>query len=239
MNNVNLLPQTKTYEQLSFAFIAPYFCYVLLNILNDFFALWIVYVIKIIVVGSLLVFTRYSFNKIHLRDILYGFVLAPFLLLLWIVPYYTFFNITDSFPKQTLATIANPEFYWILRTLASVILVAIFEELFFRVYLLEFLFQAQQNKHTSIIDKCGDTLNNKPQDLKVLPLNKYSIIGTIFLFTLGHSVSEYISCILYFSITLVIYKYLRSLWVCIIIHALTNLGIAVLVKYWGMNFLWF
>ncbi|WP_372365617.1 hypothetical protein [Candidatus Uabimicrobium sp. HlEnr_7] len=80
MNNFNLLPQTKTYEQLSFAFIAPYFCYVLLNLLNDFLALWFVYAIKIVIVGILLISNRYFFKKLYFHDVVYSIAFTPFLL---------------------------------------------------------------------------------------------------------------------------------------------------------------
>ncbi|BBM84820.1 CPBP family intramembrane glutamic endopeptidase [Candidatus Uabimicrobium amorphum] len=241
MNELNLLPQDKTYEQLLAAFCLPYFCYVLANMLSDVVALWMVYLIKIAIVTTVWIAYRkyYSFGKWRWRDIFISLLFTPVLLLLWAIPFYYYLSFTDSFSSQKLSLVTNGEIYWWLRTFASVILVAIFEEIFFRAYLLEYLHQSQQSDKSSIVDKCSSTLEEKPQDLSKIPLNLYSVVGTMIIFTLGHSTAEYISCVLYFTATLLIYKYLRSFAVCIWTHAFTNLGIAILVKYWGMDFLWF
>ena len=49
---------------------------------------------------------------------------------------------------------------------------------------------------------------------------------------------EYLSAVLYFLFTTWLYKKTGSLWVCILIHSLTNLVIAMMVRYAGMAWLW-
>ena len=241
MNESNLLPRNKTYEQLLLMFCLPYFCYVLSNMLSDMIALWMVYLIKIIVVVVVGITYRkyYSLGTWRWRDVAISLLLTPILLLLWIIPFYYYLLFTNSFSQQKLLLVVNSDVYWWLRTFASVILIAIFEEIFFRVYLLEYLYQTQQSDKTSVVDKFSHTLGENPQDLNAPPLNFYSVVGTTLIFTLGHSSAEYISCVLYFAMTLLMYKYLRSFAMCILTHAFTNLGIALLVRYGGMDFLWF
>ncbi len=53
-----------------------------------------------------------------------------------------------------------------------------------------------------------------------------------------NQIHEYLSAVLYFLFTTWIFKKTGSLWVCILIHGLTNLGIAFLVRYGGMEWLW-
>lgn len=241
MNQLSLLPRSKTYEQLLLVFCLPYFCYILSNMLSDVIALWMVYLIKIIAVVAIWITYRkyYSFGAWRWKDVVISLFFTPILLLLWIIPFYYYLSFTNSFSQQKLSLVVNSDIYWWLRTVASVILIAIFEEIFFRAYLLEYLYQTQQSEKASIIDKCSHTLGEKPQDLNTIPLNFYSVVGTMLIFTLGHSTAEYISCVLYFAATLLMYKYLRSFAMCILTHAFTNLGIALLVRYWGMDFLWF
>lgn len=143
-------------------------------------------------------------------------------------------------PQNNLQNIEMSEYYWLLHTFSAFLLVPIFEELFCRVYLLEFLYQTSLDTNKkSITDKINDTMDQYPQNLKNLNFNAFSILGVLLFFTVGHGSLEYLSCILYFGATQIVYRYTGSLSVCIAIHAFTNLSIAFLVKYYHWEFLWF
>jgi hypothetical protein len=66
------------------------------------------------------------------------------------------------------------------------------------------------------------------------------VIGSTALFTLGHNMSAWLPAVLWFGFTTWVYARTRSFRVCILMHALTNLAIAIaVVKYPGLRFLWF
>ena len=65
-----------------------------------------------------------------------------------------------------------------------------------------------------------------------------SLKAAAIVFAAGHQPYEYLSVALYFCLTNWLYQRSGSLWVCIIIHGLTNMAIALLVKYGGMGWLW-
>ena len=70
------------------------------------------------------------------------------------------------------------------------------------------------------------------------PLSPFSAIGTALVFAAGHLPVEYLSAVLYFLFTTWLYHKSGSLWVCIIIHGLTNLALAMLARFGGMGWLW-
>ena len=244
MNNFNLLARDKTYLELAKPFFVPYGLYIGLGMLTEFgIADWQVQAAKLVAVTLSLIMFResYSFGEFRFKHILISLVFTPAALCVWIYPL-RFFTSLDSAVVEpvTLQSLVDPELYFYLRLINSVFLVALFEELLCRVFLLEFLFQAGKNQHiASFIDRLLSPLDLKPNGLVQLPFSVYSIVGSTVFFTLGHGVTSYVSAILYFSLTNILYWRTRSLWPCILVHALTNGAIAVLVRYNDMNLLWF
>jgi membrane protease YdiL (CAAX protease family) len=129
--------------------------------------------------------------------------------------------------------------YFFLRLVNSVVLVAIFEELFMRVYVMGWLHQAgAQRQEKGLVGAVLDTLEQYPAPMSTLPLSTFAVVGTTLVFAAGHQAYEYPSAILYFLFTTWLYQKSGSLWVCILIHGLTNLAIALMVRYAGMAWLW-
>ena len=244
MNNFNLLPQSRTYQELLIPFFIPYALYTGMGLLSNVgVPEWQIQLIKFVVVaGSLIYFRKnYRFGTFHVKDAVISFLFTPVLLAVWIYPLFYCLSLSGSETDiQSLGDLDSPEVYFYFRLINSVILVAILEELLCRVYLLEYLLQAQKNQQIpSLIDRLFSPLDGKPVSLKLIPFSLYSIVGSTVFFTAGHSTYSYISAILYFSVTNFLYWKTRSFWTCILTHAMTNLGVAFLVKYKGMDFLWF
>jgi len=163
----------------------------------------------------------------------------PVALLCWIGPFYllTASGISEVVSAEAGETFSPPYFY--LRVLNSAVLVAVFEELFIRVYVMGWLHQAGlQRQNKGMVAAIFNTLDQRPQRLNALPLSPFAVIGTTIVFAAGHQFHEYLSAILYFLFTTWLYKKSGSLWLCILIHGLTNLAIALLVRYAGMGWLW-
>ena len=104
---------------------------------------------------------------------------------------------------------------------------------------MEWACQADANRRgRGFLRSLVETMDEKPATGARLPLNLASVAFTTALFTAGHAFSEYPSAVLYFSFTNWIYRRTGSIWVCILIHAWTNLLVALLVRFGGMRFLW-
>jgi membrane protease YdiL (CAAX protease family) len=120
-----------------------------------------------------------------------------------------------------------------------VVLVALFEELFTRVYLLGWFYQAGlQRREKGAVDALLSALDQTPQHFGRLPVSAFSVILATLVFAGGHQPHEYLSAVLYFILTTWLYHRTGSLWACILVHGLTNLVIALLARYGGMGFLW-
>jgi membrane protease YdiL (CAAX protease family) len=132
----------------------------------------------------------------------------------------------------------TPSYFW-LRVFNSVVLVALFEELFTRAYLLGWFDQAgRQRGAKSTLDAILDTLDQNPELTGRLPLSAFGVVLATIVFAGGHQPHEYLSAVLYFTLTTWLYHRAGSLWACVCVHGLTNLVIAFLARYGGMGFLW-
>ena len=237
MKNYNLLPGQKTFEGLLLPFLAPYLIYTLFSTFwPDLLGMESSQVAKLIGVSLVLtiLWRNYRFPLLNPRHLGIAALTTLPALALWIAPLYLFVETSPEVGEKTFT-----DTYFILRIINSVILVALFEELLMRVYLMEWFFRASTRlRNGTLIDSVMDTLDEKPSPRESLPLNRFSVVATTLIFTLGHAQVEYLSAILYFAFTTWIYHLTKSLWVCILIHALTNLAIAFMVKELGMHFLW-
>ena len=245
MKNFSLLPDSRPFVKSLLPFFLPYGLYTGAGILSDLgLQDWMVQLLKFISVFTCLIFFRmeYRFGKFHLKHAILAIIVTPLLIVSWIYPLRFCLDLGWGPPAANLLSdLSNPDLYFYLRLVNSVLLVALFEELFCRVYLLEYFHHAGKNsKIQSTLDRILSPLDEIPKQLKKLPFSFYSVIGTTLFFSVGHSVSSYISAVLYFSLTNLLYWKTKSLWTCILTHALTNLGIAILVRMRDdFAFLWF
>lgn len=240
--NRSLLPSDKTFRELLLPFLAPYFIYVAIESIPDsFIPFHLKPFIKFAGTGFALFWFRrsYKIGEFRLKHGATAFFFLPAALLSWLIPLFAIrmlqgsaLIIPDGTPDFSLA-------YIMIRTINVVFLVAFFEEIFIRVYLLEWFHQAgTQTKEKGVMNAILDALDQKPRHLLTLPIARFSMIATTIVFTAGHQMVEYLSAILYFAFTTWLYKKTGSLWVVIIIHGLTNLSIAVMALKAGMPYLW-
>jgi hypothetical protein len=190
--------------------------------------------------GVLIYFRRsYRLGPITPGTLLAVVLCLPCALLVWIGPLYLLaaLGLVDLAAMAGEASFAGG-YFW-LRIFNSVVLVALFEELFTRVYLLGWFYQAGlQRREKGGVDAVLDTLDQPPQHFGRLPVSAFSVILATLVFAGGHQPHEYLSAVLYFSVTTWLYHRTGSLWACILVHGLTNLVIALLARYGGMGFLW-
>jgi len=234
------LPTNKTFGWLLLPFFGPYFIYTLLASLfpHPETHATLLQGLKLACTGIALVLAwkYYRFGAFRMRDVGVALVATPIATLLWVGPL-AMEHVWRGLPLFSSCSVSSSTFT--LHLINSVLLVALFEELSMRVYAMEWAFHANATRRergflTSLIS----SLDEKPTADGGLPLNWVSFLFATLLFTVGHTCAEYPSAILYFGWTLWIYRRTRSLWACILIHAWTNLSIALLVRLGGMTFLW-
>ena len=244
MKNYSVLPSTFPFSKLALPYLVPYILYTGMGMFSEIgVPEWGIQVLKFAsVTGSLIYFRdSYRIGRPCFKYALLSLAVTPILLAAWIYP----FEICRSFanPPENptiLKDLANSTLYFYLRLINSVLLVALFEELFCRGYLMEYFHQVGQKKGNLFsVDHFLSPLDETPSPINQLPFSVMSVIASTLIFTLGHSPVEYISAILYFSLTNLIYWKTKSFWTCIFTHGFTNLTIAGLVRFYGMDFLWF
>jgi membrane protease YdiL (CAAX protease family) len=236
------LPLDRSFKALAPAFAGPYLVFVVIASIP---ATWLAaeagqLAKGLLTAGMLIYFRRsYRLGLIKPATLLAAVLCLPGALLVWIAPFY----LLAIFGMVDLAAMAEPApitgaYFW-LRILNSAVLVALFEELFTRVYLLGWFYQAGlQRREKGAVDAVLDTLDQPPRNLGRLPLSAFSVILATLVFVGGHQPHEYLSAVLYFTLTTWLYHRTGSLWACILVHGLTNLAIALLARYGGMGFLW-
>lgn len=244
----SLLPADRSFRDLLRAFVLPYLAYVALGgLLPGLLGPDLTQAVRFLVVGALLVYCRrnYAFGpRLAPAHYLMALVGAAAATALWIA--ILRFDLSLPFWHERLEQGNATEFsllYWILRTLNSVLLVPIFEELFCRAFI-------QELAHSSASESSGKAaasgkdqpglLDRHPHPLAQPPLSTRAIAAATLVFTIGHDTASWAPAILYFLLTTALYAYTRSFKLCILIHAFTNLAIAALV--WlrpDMRFLWF
>ena len=236
------LPHDRSFKALLPAFMGPYLIFVAIASIP---AAWLpaetAQVGKcLLTAGALLWFRRrYRLGPFNAGVVLAALACLPLALLVWIGPLY----LLSAIGLVDLATLGSgdkfsPLYFW-LRIFNSVVLVALFEELFTRAYLLGWFHQAgRQRGEKGIVDALLDTFEETPEMVTRLPISAFSVVLATLVFAGGHQPHEYISAVLYFSLTTWLYHRSGSLWACILVHAFTNLAIALLARYGGMGFLW-
>ena len=182
---------------------------------------------------------QYRFGRLTPAHGMAALAGLPVALVCWIGPFYLLAVMGIGDVTGSVTTGTHSALYFYLRLVNSVFLVAIFEELFIRVYVMGWLFQAGTLRaKKGLVGSVLDTLEHYPKCLAMLPLSLFSVVGAAVVFAVGHQWYEYLSAVLYFLFTTWLYKKTGSLWVCILIHGLTNLSIGLLVRFAGMGWLW-
>ena len=238
----HLLADDRSFQDLLWPYLIPYLVYVVISSIPDsLFPAEAVQGAKLAATALVLLWFLKHYRFGPLKPVYGGIALLalPAALLCWIGPFYL---LTASGISEVVSTGVGERFsapYFYLRVLNSAVLVAVFEELFIRVYVMGWLHQAGvQRQEKGMVASVLDTLDQRPQLLNTLPLSPFAVIGATLAFTASHQVHEYLSAALYFLFTTWLYKKSGSLWVCILIHGLTNFTIALLVRYAGMGWLW-
>jgi membrane protease YdiL (CAAX protease family) len=237
-----LLADNRSFQDLLWPYLIPYLVYVAISSIPDsLFPAEGAQALKLTATALVLLWFLKHYRFGPLKPVHGGIALLalPVALICWIGPFYL---LTASGISEVVSVGAGKTFsttYFYLRVLNSTVLVAVFEELFIRVYVMGWLHQAGlQRQEKGAVASMLDTLDQRPQRLNALPLSSFAVIGTTIVFAAGHQAHEYLSAVLYFLFTTWLYKKSGSLWVCILIHGLTNLAIALLVRYAGMGWLW-
>jgi len=223
-------------------YLAPYLIYVALSsVPASVVDPAISQAVKLAATAALLLWfhRQYRFGPFRLFHAVAALLALPVALAAWICPFY----LLDALGVAAIPGAENSQpfssAYFYLRLVNSTILVAVFEELFIRVYVMGWLHQAgAQRGDKGTVSAILDTLDQRPTALAALPLNAFSVIGATIVFAAGHSGREYLSAACYFLFTTWLYRKTGSLWVCILVHGLVNLVIAFLVGSAKLDWLW-
>jgi membrane protease YdiL (CAAX protease family) len=251
----SLLPGDRSFARSLPAFLLPYAAYVGLGSLAPApLSPETAALLRLLLVPILIWSFRGSYRfgpSLTRRQLWIGFAASVATTLLWVASYRFSLSLPWWRPHLAAAETAHSSLvYWILRTVNSVLWVPIFEELLCRGYLLELLYRKAPaaSATEATVDpgttgsglNIGHRLDEHPQALAAPPLSAFSVIGSTALFTLGHSVSAWLPAALWFGFTTWVYARTRSFRVCVLMHALTNLAIAIAVaRYPSLRFLWF
>lgn len=240
----SLLPGDKSFSRLLPAFLFPYLAYVGLGSLPPhLISPEGAGLLRFAVVAALLAAFRgeYRFGaRMTVRQMAIAFAAAAAAFAIWVVSYRLSLALPWWHTHIAAAESSRPTTaYWILRSVNSVLLVPVFEELFCRAYLSE-LFIGASKGLGGFFPALGRRMDAYPEPLGAPPISTASVIGSTALFTLGHDVSAWIPAMLYFGFTTWVYARTRSFRLCMAVHALTNLAIAAVVwRQPAMQFLWF
>jgi membrane protease YdiL (CAAX protease family) len=236
------LPSDRSFKALAPAFVGPYLVFVVIaSIPTSLLPAEAGQLARCLLTAGLLIYFRrcYRLGPVNTGTFGAALLCLPFALLVWVGPLY----LLAALGLVDLAAMAGGApytavYFW-LRIFNSVVLVALFEELFTRVYLLGWFYQAGlQRGEQGTIDALLSTLDQTPKNTARLPLSAFSVTLTTLVFAGGHQPHEYLSAVLYFTLTTWLYQRTGSLWACILVHGLTNLVIALLARYGAMGFLW-
>lgn len=238
-DNCSRLPQDRTFGQLALPFLAPYLVYTgISSLLPAALAPALAQGLKCAAVVAVLAvcWRQYRLGPCHHRHVWLALAATPVALALWLGPLCAWRSLHGA-PLATAGIDTPASFAW--HVVNAVLLVSVFEELLMRAYLMEWAFQAGTSRQgRAWLDALTETLGEKPKALAAPPLILSSMVLTTLCFTLGHAPVEYVSAMLYFAFTNWLYRRTGSLWLCILIHAWTNLLIALLVRFAGLRFLW-
>ena len=181
---------------------------------------WLFPLQAVLCMGAIIYFWR-DYDWGSLRPAWVGVIAGILVLGVWIAPQVLLGAPprTDGFNPDRFAE--SSELYWstvLMRFFRLAIVVPLLEEIFWRGFLMRYLIQ---------------------EDFRKVPFGSvtfFSFSAVVILFSAVHSVEDFagaIFCALAFNLVAVM---TRSLWACVIAHAVTNLGLGFYVmatKQWG------
>ncbi|MGA6927116.1 MAG: CPBP family intramembrane glutamic endopeptidase [Desulfosarcina sp.] len=239
---LNLLPQDRTFYDLMWPYVIPYLIYVALSSMPEsLVSAELGQIARLPATAAAMIYFGkvYRFGPLKPIHGVVSIVALPLALLSWIGPFYLLDSIglTDVIVEDGGKKVSY--LFFCLKIVNTVVLVAIFEELFMRVYVLGWFYQAGSQRHEKgLLASIVATLDQVPAALDRLPLSVFSVVGATIVFSAGHHAYEYLSAVCYFLFTTWLYHKSRSLWVCIFVHGLTNLSLVLLAVYGEMGWLW-
>jgi len=201
----------------SLPYIIPFVVFLILTGISSYTSLsplWI-YPIKAIIVGILLLGFKRYYTEIRIKFSFLALVAGLLVFIAWIAPdgYYPLLGKPGSFDPYELGSNSIVILWICFRMIGAVVVVPIMEELFWRSFLTRYLINS---------------------DFKSVPIGKFSwlsMIITVILFGVEHQqwLPGIFAGIIY---NLLLYR-TKSIFSCIIAHALTNLmlGIYVLITH--------
>lgn len=246
----SLLPKDRTFRDLLLPFVLPYLAYVALGgLLPGLLGPDLAQAIRFVVVAGLLFRFRrsYSFGpRLTPAQALLALAAAAVATVLWVGA----LRLALALPawQDKLAKANATEFsllYAVLRSLNSVLLTPVFEELFIRAYVMEAATGLASAGVAGSLPpgpgQQGDGLmERKPRSLPLPPLVGRSVLAATVLFAIGHDTASIGPAVIYFLLTTGFYAWTRNFKAVILVHAFTNAALAALV--WmrpDMRFLWF
>ncbi len=242
----SLLPKDRAFRDLLPAFLLPYLAYVAIpGLLGGLLGPDLAQAARLVVVGGLLLRFRksYAFGpRLALPQALAGLAVAALANVLWVV-YLRGLLAQPAFAGR-LSAAEGQDFsllYAALRAANSVLLVPLFEELFCRVWVQELAHPGPGRPGAPAPqDREPRPLDRRPRPLPAPPLSARAVAAATAVFALGHDAPSILPAILYFLLTTAVYARTRSFRACVLVHALTNLAIAMAVMLRpDLRFLWF
>lgn len=220
----SLLPPGRTFSESFWPFAGPYLLYVLLQtVLGGTLPPVALEGVKALGCGFLLFFFRrqYRFRAEQepgpgaLPLLLTLVIAVPFLGMMWRAGV-SLFEAAGG-PVGGAGAAAGPELF-ALRVVNAVILVPVFEELFFRVYLQEFFAnRGEKQSGAGLLGRFDEF--PKPEVRSGI---RRSVLLCALVFTVGHAPAEYLSAFLYYLATAFLHVRFRSLPLLIAVHAGVN-----------------
>jgi hypothetical protein len=240
-----LLPRDRPFAASLPAFLFPYLAYVALAAWpHRFLPAAAAEALRFAVVALLMAAYRRAYRlgpPLSVRQAAAAALLAPAALGLWLFLYRLVLALPlPAFRTQLdLAAAAAPgAAYVILRTLNSVLLVPLFEELFCRAYVGELLAGLKRGPG-GFSARLALRMEETPAPLPEPPARGAAARGSAVVFALGHGIAAWPAALAYFAVTTAFYRRTRSFRACVLVHGLVNLGIAGLAQLGpGMRFLW-
>ena len=239
-----LLPGDRSFAQSLPAFLIPYVAYVALpSLLGRLLPAEAADALRFAVVAALLWAFRKSYRfgrPLTARQAGLAAAAAVAALALWVLSYRLALSLPWWRPQLASAAAAQPsEAYWLARALNSVLLVPLFEELFCRAWVGELL-HGLPSGPGGFSARLGHRMDDHPGALSTPPLSRAAVIGCTLVFMAGHNLSAWPAAAAYFLFTSWVYRRTGSFRVCVLVHGLVNLGVALLVRLGpDMRFLWF
>lgn len=224
-------------RRLLIPYFAPYFAYVLIaSVLGDHLSTEVNYLLRIVVVASLLLWSKqWLFSifgpKSPVVSVLYGFVAGLLGLLIWVLLLTPFVSPGSEEPWSNRA--------FFLRLLAAGFLVPVFEEYVMRGFIFRFALQWNEVRQTGKEDALQVTLDDKSvNDVGPGDWSWMAVVISVLAFTSGHHVAEWPASIAYGLLMAWLYISRKDLLSCIVAHSVTNISLALYVLYAGHWHLW-